>query len=201
MFTLAFWFEFCLIRPILRYSSSHYRTEACPKCSEMDLLGMCVWLDQVCSIRWNKRWLSTNWKSCTCQCQAPPIPGRAEVGICKVVSLNPPPLGTVLLYKSPHYKVGISKGIDPENISYGFIKYVEGVEYRPYAMGRTQLIFLCMLRKYAFLEMGWRGKHDFTVLNNGVLREGNDLVKRQKACETFTYSILQGYYAQSQPEG
>jgi len=73
--------------------------------------------------------------------------------------------------------------------------------YRPYAMGRTQLIFLYTLRKYLFLEMGWRGKHDFTVLNNGVLRKGNDLVKRQNACETFTYNILQGYYMQSQPEG
>ena len=34
------------------------------------------------------------------------------------------------------------------------------------------------------------GKHDFTVLNNGVLRKGDNLVKRQKACETFTYDIL-----------
>ena len=58
-----------------------------------------------------------------------------------------------------------------------------------------------MLRKYPFLEMGWRGKRDFTVLNHGVLKKGNDLVKRQKACEMFTYNILQGYYAQSQPEG
>ena len=49
--------------------------------------------------------------------------------------------------------------------------------------------------------MGWRGKRDFTVLNNGVPRKGNDLVKRQKACETFTYNILQGCYVQSQPEG
>ena len=55
-----------------------------------------------------------------------------------------------------------------------------------YAMGRTQLIFLYTLRKYPFLEMGWRGKPDFIVLNNGVLRKGNNLVKRQKACETFT---------------
>ena len=39
-------------------------------------------------------------------------------------------------------------------------------------MGRTQLIFLYTLRKYPFLETGWRGKRDFTVLNNGVLRKG-----------------------------
>ena len=42
-----------------------------------------------------------------------------------------------------------------------------------------------MLRKYPFLEMGWRGKCEFTILNNGILRNGNKLVKRQKACETF----------------
>jgi len=35
------------------------------------------------------------------------------------------------------------------------------------------------LRKYPFLEMGWRGKRDFTVLNNGILRKGNDLVKTE----------------------
>jgi len=58
-------------------------------------------------------------------------------------------------------------------------------------MGRTQLIFLYTLRKYPFLEMGWRGNRDFTVLNNGVLRKGNNLVTRQKVCEMFTYYILQ----------
>ena len=29
-------------------------------------------------------------------------------------------------YKSPHYKAGISREIDPENILYRFIKYYEG---------------------------------------------------------------------------
>ena len=38
--------------------------------------------------------------------------------------------------------------------------------------------------------MGWSGKHDFTVLNNGVLRKGNDLVTRQKVCETLTCNII-----------
>ena len=64
--------------------------------------------------------------------------------------------------------------------------------YRPYALGRTQLTSLYTLTKYLFLEMGWRGKHDFTVLNNCVLRNGNDLITRQKVCELFTYNILQG---------
>ena len=49
---------------------------------------------------------------------------------------------------------------------------------RPYAMGRTQLIFSIRSGNIRFLEMGWRGKRDFTVLNNCVLRKHNGLIIR-----------------------
>ena len=41
---------------------------------------------------------------CTYHCHIPPTPGWAEVGIngiCKRYSINSPPLGTILCYKSP----------------------------------------------------------------------------------------------------
>jgi len=62
---------------------------------------------------------------CTCQFQAPPTPDWAEVGICKVESLNAPTLGTMLLDKSlanPHVT---RQGLVGELTRKIFIKYYE----------------------------------------------------------------------------
>ena len=65
-----------------------------------------------------------------------------------------------------------------------YLWYDTGIEngflyvYRLYAMGRMQLIFCIRSGNIRFLEMGWRGKRDFTVLNNSVLRKHNGLIIR-----------------------
>ena len=42
--------------------------------------------------------------------------------------------------------------------------------------GHMQLIFCILSGNIRFLEMGLRGKRDFTVLNNSVLKKHNDLI-------------------------